>query len=45
MRNKIAPAREAISTFLRMSLPEDEFFLISVQDQPELVHAFTRNAE
>ena len=41
MRNKIDSARQAIRAFLRLSLPEDEFFLITVQDQPELVHAFT----
>jgi VWFA-related protein len=45
MRNKIDHARKAISSFLRMSLPGDEFFLITVQDHPELAHAFTADDE
>jgi VWFA-related protein len=45
MRPRIAQAGEAIKSFLRLSLPEDEFFLISVQDHPELVHGFTTQAD
>ena len=45
MSNKIDHARNALSSFLRMSLPREEFILISVQDRPELVHAFTTEVE
>jgi VWFA-related protein len=45
MRLKFDNARRAIAEFLRMSLPEDESFLITVQDQPELVHGFTRDSK
>jgi Ca-activated chloride channel homolog len=45
MRNKFDNARRAIAEFMRMSLPEDEFFLVSVKDQPELAHGFTRDSK
>jgi Ca-activated chloride channel homolog len=41
MTAKIDPAKQAISAFLRLSAPEDEFFLVTVQDRPELAQAFT----
>jgi Ca-activated chloride channel homolog len=41
MAAKIDPSKQAISAFLRLSSPEDEFFLITIQDRPELVQAFT----
>jgi Ca-activated chloride channel homolog len=45
MRPRIDPARQALSTFLRMSLPQDEFSLITVQDQPQLAYPFTTRVE
>jgi Ca-activated chloride channel homolog len=41
MRTKFDDARRGIAAFLRVSHPEDEFFLIAVQDHAELLHAFT----
>ena len=41
MRPRFDDARRGVAAFLRLSHPEDEFFLIAVQDQPELLHAFT----
>jgi len=41
MRSKISQARQAVSEFLRMSIPGDEFFLIKFNDRPEYLHGFT----
>ena len=43
MRRKMDQSRQAITEFLHLSSPEDEFFLLKFNDRPELVHAFTRN--
>jgi Ca-activated chloride channel family protein len=45
MRDKIDPSRRALSTFLRMSSREDEFFLIGVQDKPSMLHGFTKQVD
>jgi Ca-activated chloride channel family protein len=45
MRDKIDPSRKALSTFLRMSSREDEFFLLSVQDKPTMLHGFTQQVD
>lgn len=41
MRHKMDQSRQAISEFIDMSSPGDEFFLLKFSDSPELVHAFT----
>jgi Ca-activated chloride channel homolog len=45
MRDRIDASRRALGTFLRLSLPNDEFSLITVRDRPELVHFFTTNVD
>lgn len=41
MRTRIDEARKAVSEFLRLSTPGDEFFLLKFSDQPEQVRGFT----
>jgi Ca-activated chloride channel family protein len=41
MGNKLKPAREAASTFLRMGARDDEYFLIEFSDSPQLAQDFT----
>jgi len=41
MRSKISQTRQAVSTFLRMSTPGDDFFLIKFNDRPEAIRGFT----
>jgi len=43
MRRKMDQSRQAITEFLDMSSPGDEFFLLKFSDRPELVHTFTSN--
>jgi Ca-activated chloride channel homolog len=45
MRDKITPAKQALGAFLRLSLPGDEFSLVTVQSQPALAHAYTTDVE
>lgn len=45
MKNKIERTRQAVSEFLRMSTPGDEFFLIRFSDRPEQVSGFTNEIE
>jgi Ca-activated chloride channel homolog len=45
VRNKLGQAQRAISEFLRLSSPDDEFFLATFRDRPELVRGFTTDAE
>jgi Ca-activated chloride channel family protein len=45
VRNKVAEARQAVSEFLRLSSPKDEFFLITFKDEPELVRPFTTDVK
>ena len=44
MRRKMDQSRLAVSEFLRMSSPGDDFFLLKFADRPELVHAFTADS-
>ena len=41
MGDKIERAREAVSQFLETANPQDEFFMITFSDGPELVGPFT----
>jgi len=45
VRNKLMQAQHTISGFLRLSARDDEFFLATFRDQPELVRGFTSNVE
>ena len=45
MRAKMDASRKAITEFLKMSLPGDEFFLLKFNDQPESVRGFTTEAK
>jgi Ca-activated chloride channel homolog len=45
MSNKIARAREAILEFFKTANPEDEFFLVSFNDNAELASPFTNSIE
>ena len=45
MGSKLAKSRQAVAEFLRGSNPEDEFFLIQFNDQPELTVEFTSKPE
>jgi len=45
MQDKMANAREAIGQFLRTGNPDDEFFLVTFSDQPQLVSHFTNRVE
>ena len=41
MSSKIDRAREAVVEFFKTANPQDEFFMITFSDQPELVADFT----
>jgi Ca-activated chloride channel family protein len=43
MTDKIGRTRQAVSTFLDMSTPGDEFFLVKFSDRPESVCNFTQD--
>jgi Ca-activated chloride channel homolog len=45
MHAKMDQTRQAVSEFLHMSTPGDEFFLLKFSDRPEAVGGFTRNAD
>jgi Ca-activated chloride channel family protein len=45
MRDRIDPSRHALGTLLRLSSPNDQFSLITVQDEPKLVRSFTKHVE
>ncbi|HLJ48918.1 MAG TPA: VWA domain-containing protein [Bryobacteraceae bacterium] len=45
MTRKMEASREAISNFVRMSLPGDEFFLLRFSDRPESLCAFTKDVK
>jgi VWFA-related protein len=45
MGSKIAKSRQAVAQFLKTANPEDEFFLISFNDRPELVVGLTPDTE
>ena len=43
MYRKMEASRRAISEFLRVCMPGDEFFLLKFSDKPELLSSFTRD--
>ena len=45
MSNKIEKSREAVVEFFRTANPQDEFFMISFSDKPELLSDFTTSIE
>ena len=45
MKNKIDQAKEAVVQFFKTANPEDEFFMITFSDRPELLHDFTTSIE
>jgi Ca-activated chloride channel family protein len=45
MSNKIDKSREAVVEFFRTANPQDEFFMISFSDKPELLSDFTSSVE
>jgi len=45
MRRKMEESQKAVTEFLRMCLPGDEFFLLKFSDQPESVNGFTTDIE
>ncbi len=45
MKTKIEKAREAVVEFFKTANPQDEFFLISFSDRPQLLSDFTQSIE
>lgn len=45
MDNKIKQAREAVVEFFKTANPQDEFFMVTFSDRPELLHDFTQSIE
>jgi Ca-activated chloride channel family protein len=45
MGNKIEKSREAVVEFFRTANPQDEFFMVSFNDRPELLSDFTNSVE
>ena len=45
MGNKIEKSREAVVEFFRTANPQDEFFMVSFSDKPELLSDFTASVE
>jgi Ca-activated chloride channel family protein len=45
MLRKMEESRKAVTEFLKMSLPGDEFFLLKFSDRPEIVNSFTTKTE
>lgn len=45
MGNKLSRSREAVAQFFKTANPEDEFFLVTFNDRPELVSGFTTSLE
>jgi Ca-activated chloride channel family protein len=45
MGNKIEKSREAVVEFFRTANPQDEFFMVSFSDKPELLSDFTSSVE
>ena len=45
MAQKIERAREAVVEFCRSANPQDEFFMITFSDQPQLTSDFTNNVD
>ena len=45
MKNKIDKAKEAVVEFFKTANPQDEFFMVTFADRPELLHDFTTSIE
>jgi Ca-activated chloride channel family protein len=45
MKNKIDKAKEAVVEFFKTANPQDEFFMVTFADRPELLHDFTSSIE
>lgn len=45
MSNKIEKSREAVVEFLKTANPQDEFFLVTFADRPEMLADFTKSVE
>jgi Ca-activated chloride channel homolog len=45
MKDKIDKAREAVVEFFRTANPQDEFFLVTFADKPDVLSSFTRSVE
>ncbi len=45
MKDKIQKSKDAVVEFFKTANPQDEFFLISFSDTPEMVADFTRSVE
>jgi Ca-activated chloride channel family protein len=45
MSNKIEKSREAVVEFFKTANPQDEFFMITFADKPELLADFTKSVE
>ena len=45
MNNKIQKAREAVVEFFKTANPQDEFFIVTFSDRPELLQDFTQSIE
>ena len=45
MKSKIERAREAVAEFVKTANPQDEFFLITFSDKPEMVSSFGASAD
>ncbi|HEV8412143.1 MAG TPA: VWA domain-containing protein [Bryobacteraceae bacterium] len=41
VKNKLDQAKQAVRQFLRLSAQADEFFLVTFNDRPQLIHSFT----
>lgn len=45
MKNKVERARDAVVEFFKTANPQDEFFLVTFSDRPELLSDFTNSIE
>lgn len=45
MSSKIERAREAVIEFLKAANPQDEFFMITFSEQPQIISGFTQSIE
>jgi Ca-activated chloride channel family protein len=45
MNNKVLKAKQAVEEFLKTANPQDEFFLVTFSDRPQLAARFSRNIE
>jgi Ca-activated chloride channel family protein len=45
MDNKISKAKEAVVEFFKTANPQDEFFMVTFADRPEVLADFTRSVE